>query len=89
LSKFSHSLSHFLIFWKFLTYLGSNSFKYIQSGASLNWNSSGLAQALNNHVKENDLVSFDFNHIEILEGCLVKDIRGEEKETWLQIYNDL
>jgi hypothetical protein len=40
-------------------------------------------------VKENQLVSFDFSHIEILEGCLIKDIRSEEKETWLQIYTDL
>jgi hypothetical protein len=40
-------------------------------------------------VKENELVSFDFEHIEILEGCLVKDINREEKETWLNIYNDL
>jgi hypothetical protein len=40
-------------------------------------------------VKESELVSFDFSHIEILEGCLVQEIQPEEKETWLQIYNDL
>lgn len=35
------------------------------------------------------MVSFNFEHIEILAGCLVKDIKSEEKDTWLSIYSDL
>ena len=61
----------------------------MQSGAPLNWNSSGLAKALEIRVRHEDLASFDLSHIEILEGCLIQEIRTEAKGVWLEIYRSL
>ena len=69
--------------------VGSNSFKYVQSGAPLTWNSSGLAKALEDRVKKDDLANFDLSHIEILEGCLIQEIKASEKADWLSIYRSL
>lgn len=35
------------------------------------------------------MASFDLSHIEILEGCLIQEIRTEEKAKWLEIYRSL
>ena len=88
----------FVFFWVSVEFLpillndsnvGTNSFKYFQTGASLIWNSSGLAMALNKYVKSENLDAFEFKHIEILAGCLVREIDPKEKERWLEIYGDL
>lgn len=69
--------------------LSTTSFKYKQTGAPLDWNSVGIAQALNSYVKAEKLERFETVHIDILAGCLINELNPVEKDTWLQIYQDL
>lgn len=69
--------------------LSTTSFKYKQTGAPLEWNSVGVAQALNRYVKSKKLDRFETQHIEILAGCLINELDPNEKEVWLQIYESL
>lgn len=69
--------------------LSTTSFKYKQTGAPLEWNSVGIAQALNSYVKEQKLERFETEHIDILAGCLINELDEREKDAWLVIYQDL
>jgi hypothetical protein len=53
------------------------------------WNSVGIAEALENYVKTDNLDSFDRVHCEILAGCLVQNLEPSDGEIWLRIYENL
>lgn len=59
------------------------------AGAPLDWNSAGLAEALDRQVQREQLERFESRHIEILYGCLEREIDENRLETWLKIYKDL
>lgn len=82
----------YFLFDFFINYsliLGTNTYKYLQTGAPKYWNSGGLAMALNDYVKAEESVAFELKHIDILASCLVQTIQPDQKEIWLKIYTDL
>ena len=53
------------------------------------WNSVGIAQAMDDFVKEENLENFSREHLEILQGCLYLTLKNTDAETWEKIYENL
>lgn len=70
-------------------FFGSCNFQYKLFGAPLYWNAVGIAESLNQYVKDNEMESFEKEHIDILRACLVKDLEEQDKTRWLEIYDHL
>ena len=68
---------------------GCKSFKYRLNGASLVWNSVGIVQSLDKFVKEQNLQNFEKEHLQILAGCFVNKLEEKDRETWINIYENL
>lgn len=49
---------------------GVNTEKYRTYGAPLEWNPIYVAQALERHIKDNNLDNLESQHIEIFDACL-------------------
>lgn len=66
---------------------GSNTYNYQLTGAPLVWNSLGVAKALKNYIKNNNIEKFNIAHMEILYACINKctTISKNAKE-WLSLY---
>ncbi|CAD8183309.1 unnamed protein product [Paramecium pentaurelia] len=67
---------------------GCNSFRYKITGAPIDWNSVGIAQAMDVYVKEKDLQFFKHEHLEIIYGCLHKQLLESDGEIWLKIFEN-
>jgi hypothetical protein len=63
--------------------------RYKLTSAPTTWNSVGIAQAMDRHVKKVDLQNFEREHLEILQGCLYNPLEVRDAETWVQIYESL
>ena len=72
-----------------LAFFGSCNFQYKLFGAPLYWNAVGIAESLNQYVKDNEMESFEKEHIDILRACLVKELEEQDKDRWLEIYDHL
>ena len=68
---------------------GSTTEKYRTYGAPLEWNPLSIAQSLEKHIKEKELVNLEWAHVEIFEACLQQDLFEEDYEKWLEIFSSL
>jgi hypothetical protein len=68
---------------------GATSEKYRTYGAPLEWNSLYIADSFEKYVKQNQLESLEWAHIEIFDACLQQDFEEEEVQKWLQIFSNL
>jgi hypothetical protein len=57
---------------------GATSEKYRTYGAPLEWNSLYIADSFEKYVKQNQLESLEWAHIEIFDACLQQDFEEEE-----------
>lgn len=68
---------------------GATTEKYRTYGAPLEWNPLYIAEGLAKVIKEGELESFEWPHIEIFEACLQQDFYDDSLEKWLEIFTSL
>ncbi|KRX05819.1 Calponin homology domain [Pseudocohnilembus persalinus] len=68
---------------------GYASFNYKLSEAPIIWNSVGIAKSLDKYTKNNQLEQFQRVHLDILIGCLYKQMEDADAQTWMEIYENI
>lgn len=63
--------------------------KYLTFGAPLEWNPLYVAQSLERHIKDKEIESIEWPHLEIFEAWLKLEFEQEDIEKWLEIFNSL
>lgn len=68
---------------------GCKSFSYCQTGPHLEWNSLGIAEALQNYFFKNNLEFLNKKYCFIIIKNLKQNIGSEDYEKWLEIFKNL